>query len=527
MKRFLILALAATWIAAASCARIDSGRDTSAVDSRVVTVKVASDSFITAPSTKVASDNEGNFVWEEGDAIGVWTGSQITKFILSSAPGSSSGEFTATLSGSEAVDANSYAVYPYGSITVDGTTININTGRTYWSAPRRFVPMFAKAGTGHTTGFSFKMLGATVKFSVYNIPSDWKWIYFENYGTSPFNIFPDATATAVTTDAEPTMSGNHTGGWSVVLPDNASSLEKVDFYLPLLPGEYSNEVLFKFKPQTTLEAWSDVDNSLRRTGKFTNITNLRRAQLLIVPDLVYPKDVAGGISATIEEGATWHEGTTINLFNTTVADVFSLDAASAGQTTGTFSGTLTKKLNFAVSSTGSSSISVAGTTLTVNNNQWDYPVRYALYGKAEEASGFIANYPMKHLGATVRITVNNISASTKYLFMECGGRPFFYFNGTADLSEATPVITSTSTNEWIVVALPDHNAAIPSMTFDIPILTGAYDNPPWGFAVEGHSEASLSQETATTDKPRDYSMVTGGTINRGDIFNLNVTLANK
>ena len=514
MKKYFFLMLAVAGMAAAGCAKIDPKQSVETdAEARVVTVGVSADSFILRSDTKVASDNDGNFTWEADDAIGVWTGSQITKFTLSSGAGSAKAQFSATLTGSETVDENSYAVYPYGSVTVEGTNITVNTGRTDWSAPRRFVPMFAKAGTGHTTGFSFKMLSAVVKFTLRNRPSDWKWIYFENYGTAPFSIFPAETATAQTTDAFPTISGTNKGDWPVVLPDLGGYPDVVDFYLPLLPGDsYSSNVLFKFKPQKTLNTFSDVDNSLRRTGKFTDISTLSRGQLLVVPDLIY------GVQASIEGDLAWKSGMTMNLFRGTTSAAMTLDGSYVGNTEGMLFGAAPVNPAFGVSSTGSTGISVAGSTLTITNNGDNYPTNYALYG-TPDASG---NYAMKHLGATVHLTLNNIPAATNYIFLECGGRQFFYKNATADLSAATPVLTGTSTGENAWIAVPEHTGDIAQLVVDIPILAGDYATPSWGFKAECYTSI---WGTKTSSKPQSNEIVTDGHIYRGDVLNVNLTFS--
>ena len=483
-----------------------------AEEGRVVTVGVSADQFDLGPGSRVLSDNDGNFTWEADDVIGVWTGSQITPFTLTSGDGAAKAVFSATLTGSETVDENSYAVYPYGSVTVDGTTITLSTGRTSWSAPRRLVPMFAKAGTGHTTGFEFKMLSAVVKFTLRNRPSDWKWIFFENYGTEPYSFFMDATATAQTTDAEPTLSGTNKSGWPAMLPDLAGYPDVVDFYLPILPGTYSSNVLFKFKPQLQLNKYSDVDNSLRRKGTFSDITTLQRGRLLVVPDLVY------GVQGSIEGGLAWKEGMTMNIFRGTTSSVMKLDDSYAGATDGMLFGAAPVNPAFGVSSTGSTGISVAGSTLTITNNGDNYPTNYALYGKPD-ASG---NYTMKHLGATVHLTLNNIPAATNYIFLECGGRQFFYKNATADLSAATPVLTGTSTGENAWIAVPEHTGDIAQLVVDIPILAGDYATPSLGFKAECYTSI---WGTKTSSKPQSNEIVTDGHIYRGDVFNVNLTFS--
>lgn len=522
MKKYLILCLAAAGMVAWGCAKNDTDRQESAPaeEGRIVTVNVLADSFVTdsAPAnvpTRVVSDNAGNFTWETGDAIGVWTGTKITEFTLSSAPGSASGTFTGTLTGTETIDENSYAVYPYGSITVDGTTININTGKgALGTGPTRFVPMFAKAGTGHTDGFAFKLLTAVAKVPIYNIPADAKWIFVETSADTPRNIFMSDTATASTTDATPVVNGgDHSEGWYMTLPYHAGIIDHLDFYIPLYPGSYSSNVQFKIKPQNAVGTWGNMTEYFRN-GYFTDIATLNRKRLLVLPAIVYPAEV--NVSATIEGGLSWKDGMTLNLYRSSTADVFTLDGSAIGQTTGTFTGTMTHLSRYAISSTGSTSLAVAGTTLTITNNADAYPVDYAMYGVPNE-SGV---YEMKHLGATVHLTINNIPEATNYVFVECGGRSIFYASGTVDLSAETPVVTGTSARESLFFKVPDHIGDIAQLVVDLPILTGSFSNQ--AFGVELYEKA-WDWGTKTASKQTSQTITTGGTINRGDVFNITYT----
>ena len=125
------------------------------------------------------------------------------------------------------------------------------------------------------------------------------------------------------------------------------------------------------------------------------------------------------------------------------------------------------------------------------------------------------------MGATIRVTLKNIPAAAKYVFLECGARPFFFFAATVDPLSENPVIEATENDEWCFVALPEHTGDIAQLTFDMPILTGAYDTPPWGFKAECYSD--MDWDAKVSNKPQSDEIVTNGTINRGDIFNVTLT----
>ena len=190
MKRVLLFCLIAIGMIAASCEKKESDVNSS---SRIATITVSAQSVVVLNDTKVSSDNSGNFTWDEGDKIGVWTGTKLTEFTITpSSAGSSTATFTGELTGSEAITNESYAVYPYGYVTVNGTTATLNVESNFWArnAPAKLVPMYAKAGTALTTGFEFNMLSAAAKFTIKNIPDEIIAIYLEaQWPADPRNIF--------------------------------------------------------------------------------------------------------------------------------------------------------------------------------------------------------------------------------------------------------------------------------------------------------------------------------------------------
>lgn len=284
MKNRIILCLVAAGMAAVGCNQKEMS-PAFPEGGRTVTVRAVSDQ-LTAGS-KVLADDSGSFTWEAGDAIGVWTGSELTKFVLTDdAVGKAEGTFTGTVPAGGAVDENSYAVYPYDYVTVEGTSIKLDVKSSLEArqAPTRLVPMFAKAGAGHTTGFAFKHLGAVAKFTVKKIPDEIASIYLE--ASSGNLLFAKGGSTADLTATDPQLSGG-AEGYSIAVP--SGSRENVDIYVPVVPGTYADDLKLSVKMFENA-ASSEVEKYTQTGNLGSKSTTYARGQLLSIPDMsILPK----------------------------------------------------------------------------------------------------------------------------------------------------------------------------------------------------------------------------------------------
>lgn len=281
MKKSIILCLVAAGIAAVGCNQKEEMTPSIPDGGRTVIVKAVS-----APLTdgsKVLADDAGAFTWEKGDAIGVWTGSELTKFVLTDdSAGQAEGSFEGTVPAGGAVDENSFAVYPYDYVTVDGTTarLNVLSSLTDRQAPARLVPMFAKAGTGNSTGFAFKHLGAVAKFNIKKIPDEIASIYLE---ASPSGnlLFAKDGSTADLTASDPQLTGG-AEGYSIAVP--SGSRENVAIYVPVVPGTYADDLKLSVKMYEN--AASSEVSAYTQTGNLgSKSTTYARGQLLSIPDM--------------------------------------------------------------------------------------------------------------------------------------------------------------------------------------------------------------------------------------------------
>ena len=277
MKKIMILCLVAAGMAAIGCNKNEMAP---AVPDggRVVTVRAVSD-----PLIKVLADDAGAFTWEAGDAIGVWTGSGLTKFTLDdSAAGQAEGSFTGVVPEGGKIDENSYAVYPYDYVTVEGNTatLNVKSGTSERQAPARLVPMFAKAGTGHTTGFAFKHLGAVAKFNIKQIPDEIVSIRLE-VSPAASAMWASGSTTADLSADVPQLSGG-SNSYSIAVP--SGSRENVAVYVPVVPGTYSDELTLSVKMYA--DAGDAEVSAYTQTGNLgSKSTTYARGQLLSIPDM--------------------------------------------------------------------------------------------------------------------------------------------------------------------------------------------------------------------------------------------------
>ena len=287
MKKSMILCLVAAGMAAIGCNQNES-IPVVPEGGRIVTVRAVSAPL--TDGTKVLADDAGKFTWEKGDAIGVWTGSALTKFTLDDdCDGQAEGTFTGTLPEGGVIDENSYAVYPYDYVTVEGTTAKLNVNSGFWArqAPARLVPMYAKAGTGHTDGFVFKHLGAVARFSIENLPEEIIAIYLEIYPGTPRQFWAKNGTTADLTADDPQWTGTGDEGYAFAIPEGEASHEKLDVYVPVIPGEYSDQMTLKVKLFKDSGA-SEVNEYTKIGGLGSKSTTYTRGQLLSMPTIQYP-----------------------------------------------------------------------------------------------------------------------------------------------------------------------------------------------------------------------------------------------
>lgn len=516
MKRVLLFCLIAIGMIAVSCEKKESDVNS---PSRIATITVSAQSVVILNDTKVSSDNSGNFTWDEGDKIGVWTGSKLTEFTITpSSAGSSTATFTGELTGSEAITDESYAVYPYGYVTVNGTTATLNVESSFWArnAPAKLVPMYAKAGTALTTGFEFNMLSAAAKFTIKNIPDEIIAIYLEaQWPADPRTLWCKNGSTADLSLAEPAFSGTGDEGYALAVPNTADAHKSFEFYVPIMPGTYSDELRFKVKMFKDTGA-AEV-GEYTKTGKLdSKSTTYSRNQLLILPTLSYPKTVTSGISATIQNDLKWNMGATLGLYNGSSFNVLTLDAASVDKFEGTFSGSVPGTLGYAV--TPATGATLSGSNFSYAFDRNNYPIYPVTYGNASETESF----QMKHLSALLKITLKNVPVSATHMYFESWGGPSLMMSGalTADLTSPSPSYGDGI--DWAFAAIPSHESTIESLTIYVPIKTGVFESK-LNWCVCYTSNNAFGYELSQKARYYDVTPKSPDSISVGDVFDLGET----
>ncbi len=515
MKKYIFPILALAAVAFAGCAKQEAPVE-DPVNGRIVTITATLERGV----TKVTTGSEvGKFAWEAEDTIGVWVGDSFVPFTLETgAAGAAAGKFVGEVPEGKEIG---FAVYPYckDDTYADGIyTSNYSSG---WWPGKMGARMYApKANAANE--YKFQHLCAYVLITIKNVRADCKYVYLESPGGS---FFLTSSPTADLTKEYPKFEGGVQEQVFVELPEDHS---KISFYAPILPGNWPDGKAFKIKffqkDDFDFEYGKnklDSEEVINHVGKLTTGGVINRGEIVVLPEIVFEGGTASGLSATIEGGLSWLSGSKIGLWD---GAAFTEKTVSGGNVAvGEFEGDIPEGATVAVSPVAG--VSIDGNTLTIERSQWDYNTGGALlWGTVGEpvSAAYLKSVDFKHLGAVVRLTLRNIPADTKGIFVECGARPFFYFNGTADLSAETPVITSESTNEWCWVKVPEHTGAIASWTIDLPILTGEYATPPWGFKAECYNGDDYGAPK-TSNKPQSNEIQTDGTIKRGDVFNVNLT----
>ena len=515
MKKILLsLLFAGAVIAFAGCDKQEQVQATTGT--RTVTVSAV----LEQASTKVTTGSEvGKFKWEAGDKIGVWVGDSFVPFTLDeSAAGTVAGKFTGEVPAGKEID---FAVYPYSendTYDPEGKTYTSNFNESWWEF-KPAVHLYApKANAANE--YKFQHLCAYALVTIKNVRADCKYVYLESPSGS---MFLTGGQTADLSAEYPKFTTGAEEQGFVPLPDDHS---KIVIYAPIMPGEWPDGKFFKVKFFQTNEFPYEYGKGelasepvINHIGKLTTGGVINRGEIVVLPEIVFEGGTASGISATIEGGLSWPAGSTNGLWDGTAFTNKTI--ASGNVAVGEFEGDVPAGATIAVSPV--EGVTIEGNTLTVERPQVGYTTGSLLWGTIGEPASpaYLKSIDFKNLGATLRVTLKNIPEATKSVFLECGGQPFFYFSGTADLSAEEPVITSDETNEWAFVVVPDHTGVLASWTFDVPILTGAFSTPAGGFKAEGYTGIGWSDKN--TNKPQSSELEIDGGIKRGDIYNVTLT----
>lgn len=303
MKKILIASLAALAVFSAACSKSD------VAESGKMQVRVSASAEDLA--SKVTSSTSGRFTWQKGDAIGVWTGAGITKFTLDPEwDGFGYGEFVGELPEGGAIDADSYAVYPY-SEGAEATA----TAYTWPSVPQMTIPtsnymLYARGEVtekdGKVADFHFKHSTAYFRVTVKNIRADINGLYIESAGPcfAMGNKVEFSDGGVVLTPAL---------GENIVyaLPEHSGVVESITLVIPVAAGTYEQAygkggLKFRIAGYSAPNWWSTkYDDFAGYFGEGTGFT-VAAGDYYVFPDLRFANaksadDSGSGVNDGIED----------------------------------------------------------------------------------------------------------------------------------------------------------------------------------------------------------------------------------
>lgn len=213
----------------------------------------------------------------------------------------------------------------------------------------------------------------------------------------------------------------------------------------------------------------------------------------------------------------WEKGDVIGVWTGAELTPFYLEDSAAGAQAGTFTGTLPEGGSISDASYAvypySEESTLEGATYTYKGGLAT-TVHLAAKATATQSGESVANFKFAHLGAAVYVSIKNIPAEAKFIFIESDKR-IFIEEGTADLSAEFPKFTSAECGDWDFIELPEHSGAIDYKMY-IPILPCAMTDPKFRFTL--FSDADWGAEFPKDPYNHYGYLGTGGYINRGDLF---------
>lgn len=236
----------------------------------------------------------------------------------------------------------------------------------------------------------------------------------------------------------------------------------------------------------------------------------------------------------------WEAGDVIGVWTGAEFTPFTVEASSVGTGVGVFTGTVPD--GGAVTETSvavypyCADDTLEGTSYTTNYNSsnWSYLSAVPMLAKAGASvnGSAVADFKFGLLTAAAKLTIKNIPAEAKLIFLEAPQKILFG-TGTADISAEFPkVSTGMSNYDYAFVELPEHSSAIEEYTFFIPIVCGEYTDPTLRFTffscdMDNFTWAQAADNGGIGEMDKSVynhrgNLNTGGYINRGDLFVLPV-----
>jgi len=258
MKKIFVFSLAIAGIVLAGCNK----EATAPVNGNVVRIAASSAETV----TKAYGSAQGRFYWEKNDKLGVWTGSELTEFTIGTGwDGMTYAEFEGTLPSGGAINADSFAIYPYDNVSVEGTTVTL-PGYAYWTGDYPVRSAYLYSNTAPTlkdeklARFHFEHMTAYFRLTFKNVPVSAKNAFVECW-------CPNATGNnkyflmGGTFDLSTKALTPEVSDWFILkLPDHDAVIETLTVILPIVPGTYGDGAKFRFQMRNGSDSEMDGFN---------------------------------------------------------------------------------------------------------------------------------------------------------------------------------------------------------------------------------------------------------------------------
>ncbi len=314
MKQIFIYSIAVAGLILAGCNK-EATLPAVPEQGRTVTVSASTEDL----TTRVSGSSKGKFTWQKGDVIGVWTGSELTPFTLdNSYNGLGYGKFTGTLPEGGAINENSFAVYPYDGVTVEGTTVKFPEYGSWSGYKTKSIFLYSKTaptvGEDGIASFKFQHLTGYFRVTLKNIAVSAKALFLECYcpnaATSANKYFYMGGSADMSAET-PDYGGFGTGDWFFLeLPEHTSVIESLVLTLPVVPGNYGTNAKFRICATKAASFGNEMDGC--NFDGFLEL-NINAGDYFVFPDIVFPNeksadDTGSGVNDGIEDAVVNEQG---------------------------------------------------------------------------------------------------------------------------------------------------------------------------------------------------------------------------
>ena len=296
MKKIIIVSIAAAAALLMGCQK----NQVQVPEARTVRVSASAEDL----TSKVVSSKKGRFTWQANDAIGIWTGSEITKFTLDPEwDGYGYGEFVGEIPAGGKIDASSYAVYPFDDISKATATSCKFNDLSGWGIPKNTIRLYSKVeateGEGTVANLVFHHCYAYFRFTLNNIRTDGGCIFVEST-----KMFLPVTTTIDFSGSEPAVNITAFNDWThVVFPAHTGKIDSFTCLVPISPKTVEGD----FKVAVKLYSGENFTGTkfAEHYGWLTSPT-FAAGDYYVFPEITYPNekqadDSGSGVNDGIEE----------------------------------------------------------------------------------------------------------------------------------------------------------------------------------------------------------------------------------